>query len=74
MKWSSAGKEIRDMTEVASELENMPELVIVSGMSGAGRTEAMHAFEDLGYFCVDNLPCEMLGGLLAFNRHARPTR
>ena len=26
MKWSSAGKEIRDMTEVASELENMPEL------------------------------------------------
>ena len=48
MKWSSAGKEIRDMTEVASELENMPELVIVSGMSGAGRTEAMHAFEDLG--------------------------
>ena len=65
MKWSSAGKEIRDMTEVASELENMPELVIVSGMSGAGRTEAMHAFEDLGYFCVDNLPSALIGNLLA---------
>lgn len=33
-----------------------PRLVIVTGMSGAGRTEAMRAFEDLGYFCVDNLP------------------
>lgn len=31
-------------------------LVIISGLSGAGRTEAMRVFEDLGYFCVDNLP------------------
>ena len=37
-----------------ADMKDMPELVIVSGMSGAGRTEAMHAFEDLGYFCVDN--------------------
>lgn len=44
---------------------NMPELVIVTGMSGAGRTEAMHAFEDLGYFCIDNLPAAMIGSLLA---------
>lgn len=43
----------------------MPELVIVTGMSGAGRTEAMHAFEDLGYFCIDNLPAGMIGDLLA---------
>ncbi|MBQ9041261.1 MAG: RNase adapter RapZ [Eggerthellaceae bacterium] len=42
----------------------MPELVIVSGMSGAGRTEAMHVFEDLGYFCVDNLPPGLIGDLL----------
>ena len=33
-------------------------------MSGAGRTEAMHAFEDLGYFCIDNLPASLLGQLL----------
>ncbi|MDA8192511.1 MAG: RNase adapter RapZ [Thermaerobacter sp.] len=33
-----------------------PRLVIVTGLSGAGRTEAIRAFEDLGYFCVDNLP------------------
>ena len=30
------------------------ELVIVTGMSGAGKTVAMQSFEDLGYFCVDN--------------------
>ncbi len=42
----------------------MPELVILSGMSGAGRTEAMHVFEDLGYFCVDNLPPELIGRLM----------
>lgn len=47
-----------------ADLESMPELVIVSGMSGAGRTEAMHAFEDLGYFCVDNLPSSLIGNLL----------
>jgi UPF0042 nucleotide-binding protein len=33
-----------------------PELVIITGMSGAGRSEAIHTFEDLGYFCIDNLP------------------
>jgi len=30
--------------------------VIITGLSGAGKSEAMHAFEDMGYFCVDNLP------------------
>ena len=42
-------------------LEDMPEIVIVTGMSGAGRTEAMHVFEDLGFFCVDNLPASLIG-------------
>jgi UPF0042 nucleotide-binding protein len=32
------------------------ELVVITGMSGAGRSEAIHTFEDLGYFCIDNLP------------------
>ena len=32
------------------------ELIVITGMSGAGRSEAMHTFEDLGYFCIDNLP------------------
>lgn len=33
-----------------------PELVIITGMSGAGRSEAVNTFEDLGFFCIDNLP------------------
>lgn len=32
------------------------DLVVITGMSGAGRSEAIHTFEDLGYFCIDNLP------------------
>ncbi|QKS72251.1 RNase adapter RapZ [Paenalkalicoccus suaedae] len=35
---------------------NTIELVIITGMSGAGKTVAVQSFEDMGYFCVDNLP------------------
>lgn len=34
--------------------------VIITGLSGAGKTEAVRSFEDLGYFCVDNLPPELI--------------
>lgn len=34
--------------------------IIVTGMSGAGKTGAIHALEDLGYYCVDNLPAPMI--------------
>lgn len=40
------------------------ELVVITGMSGAGRSEAMHTFEDLGYFCIDNLPPQFIGQLV----------
>ena len=36
------------------------ELVIITGMSGAGKTVAIQSFEDLGYFCIDNLPPALL--------------
>jgi UPF0042 nucleotide-binding protein len=39
-----------------AENEDPFELVIISGMSGAGKTVAVQAFEDLGYFCIDNMP------------------
>ena len=42
-----------------------PDLIVITGMSGAGRTEAMHTFEDLGYFCIDNLPPSLLMNLVS---------
>jgi RNase adapter protein RapZ len=36
------------------------ELVIITGMSGSGKASALKAFEDLGYYCVDNLPVELI--------------
>ena len=41
-----------------------PELVIITGMSGAGRSEAIHTFEDLGLFCIDNLPPSFISQLV----------
>lgn len=57
--------EVKPKEEEPIDMSRMPELVIVTGMSGAGRTEAMHTFEDLGYFCVDNLPASLIGELLS---------
>jgi UPF0042 nucleotide-binding protein len=39
------------------------EMVVITGHSGAGKSEAIAAFEDGGYFCVDNLPPKMIGAL-----------
>jgi UPF0042 nucleotide-binding protein len=46
------------------------DLVIITGFSGAGKSTAMAAFEDEGYFCVDNLPSEMISSLVALFTHA----
>jgi len=40
--------------------DNPPEIVVITGLSGSGMSSATNAFEDLGYFCVDNLPTTML--------------
>jgi UPF0042 nucleotide-binding protein len=40
--------------------EGAPDIVIITGLSGSGMSSATNAFEDLGYFCVDNLPLTML--------------
>lgn len=45
--------------------EDLTDLVLITGMSGAGRSEAIHTFEDLGYFCIDNLPPALIGNLVA---------
>ncbi len=49
-----------------SRLEN---LVVITGFSGAGKSTAMNVFEDAGYFCVDNLPPEMIRSLVELVVH-----
>lgn len=38
----------------------VPDVVIITGMSGSGRTQALHVFEDMGYYCIDNLPPRLI--------------
>jgi len=45
------------------------DFVVISGFSGAGKSQAMACFEDAGYFCVDNLPPEMIGSLADLFEH-----
>jgi UPF0042 nucleotide-binding protein len=45
------------------------DLVLITGFSGAGKSTAMAAFEDEGYFCVDNLPPEMIRSLVDLFMH-----
>lgn len=46
-------------------------LLIVSGLSGAGKSLAVHALEDIGYFCIDNLPPALLGKFIEFSRQSQ---
>ena len=48
------------------------DLLIVTGMSGAGKSLALKSLEDMGFFCVDNLPSPMLGEFTALCRNANP--
>jgi UPF0042 nucleotide-binding protein len=47
------------------------ELVIVTGISGAGKASALKAFEDLGYYSVDNLPIDLVAGFAYLVRQSR---
>lgn len=52
-----------DAMDAAERSERIPDIVIITGMSGSGRTQAMHVFEDMGYFCIDNLPPRLIAQL-----------
>lgn len=41
-----------------------PRMVVISGLSGAGKSNALRCFEDLGFFCIDNLPPQLLPKLV----------
>src|SRR4051794_41776788 len=47
----------------------LEDLVVITGFSGAGKSTAMAVFEDAGYFCVDNLPPELIRALVELLAH-----
>ncbi|WP_354701426.1 Nucleotide-binding protein YvcJ [Paraconexibacter sp. AEG42_29] len=53
----------------AAAPSRLQDLVVITGFSGAGKSTAMNVFEDAGYFCVDNLPPEMIRGLVDLFMH-----
>src|SRR5215213_6864786 len=59
---------VRD-TDGHQATSNLEDLVVISGLSGAGKSSAMNVFEDAGYFCVDNLPAEMIRALAGLFLH-----
>jgi UPF0042 nucleotide-binding protein len=52
-----------------SSTSSLEDLVVITGFSGAGKSTAMNVFEDTGYFCVDNLPPEMIRALVELFVH-----
>jgi UPF0042 nucleotide-binding protein len=48
------------MPATKTSRQSAPDIVIITGLSGSGMTSATNAFEDLGYFCVDNMPLTLL--------------
>ena len=50
------------------------EMVLITGMSGSGKSVALHALEDAGYYCVDNLPPELLESFVALELKHKASR
>jgi UPF0042 nucleotide-binding protein len=62
------------MSEPAAPAASRPdEVILVTGISGSGKSVALHALEDAGYFCVDNLPPELLRDFIRLE-HGRYTQ
>jgi RNase adapter protein RapZ len=59
-----AGKSSKPVVE-----SRLQDFVVITGFSGAGKSTAMNVFEDAGYFCVDNLPPEMIRSLVELFMH-----
>jgi len=50
------------------------ELILITGMSGSGKSVALHALEDAGFYCVDNLPPELLLDFVALEKKHHASR
>ncbi len=61
---SENAERVADLTgarmRTAEQAARVPDVVVITGMSGSGRTQALHVFEDMGYFCIDNLPPRLI--------------
>jgi UPF0042 nucleotide-binding protein len=66
---ASRAEDVEQASEEAKEGSALTDLVIITGFSGAGKSTAMAVFEDEGYFCVDNLPSEMIRSLVELFVH-----
>lgn len=56
------------------ERRNAMEIVLITGMSGSGKSVALHALEDASYYCVDNLPPELLLQFVMLEQKQKATR
>jgi len=59
----------RERDPASKPATGIEDFVVITGFSGAGKSQAMACFEDAGYFCVDNLPPEMLSSLSELFAH-----
>lgn len=55
-------------------MKNLLEMVLITGMSGSGKSVALHSLEDAGYYCVDNLPPELLSAFVALQEQRGASR
>ena len=62
------------MTSDAVHGSSLREIVLVTGISGSGKSVALHALEDAGFFCVDNLPPELLRDFIRLEREREDRR
>ena len=60
------------MSDAGSQANTLREVVLITGISGSGKSVALHALEDAGYFCVDNLPPELIESFVTLE-HSRFT-
>ncbi|HET8815360.1 MAG TPA: RNase adapter RapZ [Solirubrobacterales bacterium] len=67
-EFEETGEEVRPGADIGLPAKRVT-LVVITGHSGAGKSEAIAAFEDGGYFCVDNLPPRMIAALGELFRH-----
>src|SRR5262249_25135010 len=65
----SMANAVRDASLNGRHSPHLRDLVVISELWGAGKSSAMNVFEDAGYFCVDNLPAEMIRSLADLFMH-----